>query len=222
MHADGSLLYTIHSDDVGIWGTDAYYAVSRRLDLEATREVGVGEEKVVRQGEEMGKEPMVWDLVNAEFGMFELEEEEEGGDSYHEIPENFVAGKGEVPTAPRCALVSLTVSFPARFGVVSGKRQRVQELARHVVAELSNDDSVAGKVYSSLYHHLPDAQPAMHPSVLNGDDGSGEWVVCVFVEGDAEGDGLGEVVRKVEREVGQPGGEMDVRVRLWKGEVLMG
>jgi hypothetical protein len=39
----GELFYTIHADDIDIWQTPVYHAVSRRLDLENTRKVEKGE-----------------------------------------------------------------------------------------------------------------------------------------------------------------------------------
>ncbi|KZM18564.1 uncharacterized protein EKO05_0002341 [Ascochyta rabiei] len=43
----GELLYTIHADDISIWKTPAYYAISRRLDLENTRKIEEGEQAVL-------------------------------------------------------------------------------------------------------------------------------------------------------------------------------
>lgn len=57
-------LYTCHIDDIGIVQSQAYYDVSRKLDLESTRDLGEGEEKVGREG-------MVFDIVDAEFAIYE-------------------------------------------------------------------------------------------------------------------------------------------------------
>lgn len=60
----GPYFYTCHVEDVGIVQSEAYYGVSRQLDLESTRELGEGEEKV-------GQEGSVFDVVDADFGVFE-------------------------------------------------------------------------------------------------------------------------------------------------------
>ncbi|KAH7399468.1 hypothetical protein BKA66DRAFT_165275 [Pyrenochaeta sp. MPI-SDFR-AT-0127] len=58
--------YTSIVDDIGVLQGQAYYDVSRSLDLEKTRELAEGEEAVG-----YGKEgAMVWNVVSAKFAVF--------------------------------------------------------------------------------------------------------------------------------------------------------
>ena len=58
-------LYTCNASDIAVFNSQPYYDISRKLDLENTRQLREGEVPV-------GKEGMVWDVVNAKFALFEL------------------------------------------------------------------------------------------------------------------------------------------------------
>ncbi|KAJ4992152.1 hypothetical protein SVAN01_02473 [Stagonosporopsis vannaccii] len=206
---DGQLLYTIHADDFSIWQTQPYYEVSRRLDLENTRDVAKGESKVLEEENGFGAEPMVWDVVDAKFGILEECVKLPGEELYHDLPDSLVS-RGE---DPGCELVTLsytpsdTVDSAGQGGELEAPPKELTALRDWALGLLSGK----GKVYSSVYRHRSDAQPEMHPPIAEGTDGSGKWVVCILVEGE-----IGEKVR-TQLQNGFGG----VKVGLWKGEVFM-
>lgn len=209
-NADGQLLYTIHADDISIWKTQPYYAVSRRLDLENTRDVMQGESAVLQGEHGFGTEPMVWQVVDAAFAIFEETARSPGEGVYHDLPDTLVSGRGE---ELECELVMLTFT-PSR----SANNASQEEESKKPPKEFTNlRDRALGslseraKVYSSMYRHRPDAQPDMHPPIAEGAHGNGTWMACILVEGK-----VGEEVRsQLQKEV------IGVKVGFWKGEVFM-
>lgn len=213
-NTDDQLLYTIHADDLAIWQTQPYYAVSRRLDLESTRAVAEGERAVLQGEHGFGDEPMVWDVVDAKFGI--LEESAESGEkrAYHNIPDVLLERRGGEPGAPTCELVTLTYT-PSSSSVGDAGGAEEQKVPPEELIAL-RDEALGflggkAKVYSSVYRHRPDAQPDMHPPVAEGADGNGAWVVCILVEGEIDED------VRVQLQTGLSG----VKIGFWKGEVFM-
>lgn len=229
----GSLFYTIHADDVAVWQTPAYYAVSRRLDLESTRGVEKGEEAVMSAPMDagLGEEPMVWQLVNAEFGIFKEEQppshlEQAKHASYHSIPLTCFSTRGDTPAAPACLLVVLTCASDAAGEDVS----EPQRLLDGVVDYLAVHYASGANIYASLYRHLPGAQPHMHPVIAEGREGNGQWVGCALVETGSDEAGRARLTRQLEdwcvkrksQEYTEVRGEQwGVKVGVWSGEVFM-
>lgn len=185
----GELFYTIHADDVAVFQTPAYHAVSRRLDLENTRDVGHGEEAVLPTAADLGlgDEPMVWHLVNAEFGIFvEQSIVDAGRDSqpYQRMPLALFSVKEDEPCKPACLLVTLTVIVTVDSSDDETREHRgLEAIQQGLVKFLSVNNAMTGKIHTSLYRHVPSAQPDMHPTIADGLDGNGQWVVCLLIEG---------------------------------------
>lgn len=207
----GDLLYTIHSDDIAIWDTQSYYAVSRRLDLENTRKVEKGESAVLVGEHGYANEPMVWDVCDARFGIFELNgSAPEGEAQYQDLPPRLLSSQGQEPSAPACALVTLTYKAPSVSTLAEGEwAAPPDQLARLRDQALMAVGAGGQKVYSSMYRHRLDSQPDNHPPMMEGADGNGTWIVCIFVEGILD-DGLRTQLHSD-----------DVKVGFWKGEVFM-
>lgn len=224
----GDLLYTIHADDVAVWNTKAYYDVSRRLDLENTRAVEANESVVLENEHDLGTEPMVWQLVNAEFAILEEARQDVGSkeDRYQELPSELLSTKGETPTSPPCSLVTLTYTSAQDEG--EQLPESLTSLQDRVLAHMGSlvQYRTSGKVYSTLYRHLPERQPNMHPVIAEGKDGNGSWVACVLMQTDFNGsereklkfelDGHVERWKSQAMSVGR-----DIKVGVWKGEILM-
>ncbi|KAJ4383050.1 hypothetical protein N0V86_002278 [Didymella sp. IMI 355093] len=224
----GELFYTIHAEDVNIWGSDAYKNRSGRLDLENTREVELGEEAVL-SGEhrfEGKEEPMVWDICNAEFAILEAprDEKKDGVQSYHNIPFALLSPRGTKPTAPPCSLISLTYTSAEVHEKPSKQLTTLKVgVATYINAVLK--DQANGKVYATMYRHLPDSQPDMHPTIGEDKDGNGSWIVCIFVQteiNDQMQESLKEGVKKVAEAARREGeGKWDVKVGIWRGEIFV-
>ncbi|KAJ4346275.1 hypothetical protein N0V95_005540 [Ascochyta clinopodiicola] len=232
----GELFYTIHADDISIWKTPAYYAISRRLDLENTRKVEEGEQAVLPDPKELGDEPMVWHLVNAEFGIFsEQSISGSGQDAYQCIPVSLLSAKGSQPSAPTCLLVTLTCTS------IKGEKeydtqeppQVIKEMQLETLTQLSaGSSSFDGKVFTNIYRHIPSAQPDMHPAIAEGAHGNGQWVLCLMVEEDvSEARGVElkagledkiEEEKRREQNEGKRTAQWKLRVGVWRGEVFMG
>lgn len=237
-NTEGELFYTIHADNISIWQTEPYYAVSRRLDLENTRSVEDGERAVLGGASKFGEEPMVWNLVNAEFGIFEHHNASrpawEGVDAYHSLPSPLLAAKDKegLPTAPECLLVTLTYKEEGREAEEGTEPpQRLLDLRAVAVNHLSSGYSANDKAYTSMYRYIPGAQPDMHPAIAEGADGEGSWVACVLVQGEVSQAmrvhlkvGLEDSVDEMRRREGETRERRlgwGVRVGVWKGEVFM-
>jgi hypothetical protein len=103
---------------------------------------------------------------------------------------------------------------------------------RKLQSSLTNFLTTASRetLYTSLYHHAPDAQPEKYPFVPDGQHGKGDWVICTLVVGNADKQlveaGLQDVEGQVEewykraRIDGSLEG-IDVKVGAWKGDVFM-
>lgn len=226
----GDLLYTIHADDIGIWKTQPYYEISRRLDLENTRALGAAEDAVLREGCGFGEGAMVWDLVDARFGIFEeytgkgVERVE--GEIYQHVSKEALGRPEEerVGGAPGCALLTLTYTAATDGGEELPRVMKVLwEKVFEVLWELYG---VAGFMYSGVYRERGDAQPDLHPLVGEGEDGRGEWVGCFFVKGVVEEEARekfrkgaeGEIKRLREEEGGKG---WDVKVGVWRGDLFV-
>ncbi|KAL1609332.1 hypothetical protein SLS59_001697 [Nothophoma quercina] len=142
----GELFYTIHADDIRIWKTKAYYDVSRRLDLESIRAVEEGEEAVMPEKHDFGDEPMVWNLVNAEFSIcstHSLPNHQLGGAEwvkpYHSIPLSLLSPNGKTPGAPPSLLVTLTYTGPEDEEHDTSAPQRLLDLQAEAVKHLKSD-----------------------------------------------------------------------------------
>jgi len=208
--ADGQLLYTIHADDLSIWQTQPYYAVSRRLDLENMRDVTQGESAVLHGEHGFGTEPMVWQVVGAAFAIFEETARLPEEDAYHDLPDTLVSGRGE---ELGCELVTLTFIPSHSAGNTSQEEESTKPPKELTSLRDRALESLSGrtKVYSSMYRHRPDAQPDMHPPIAEGAHGNGTWVACILVEGKVDE----EVRSQFQKEV------VGVKVGFWKGEVFM-
>jgi len=226
----GELFYTFHADDVKIWASDAYNNRSARLDLEHTREVEQGEEAVLQGGKtfEGKEEPMVWDICNAEFAILAASPsslDEKDAKSYHNIPLALLSPSGTKPRAPPCLLVTLTYTSVEAHDKESKQLTTMRVAIVGYINAAVLKDQANGKVYESMYRHLPDEQPDMHPTIGEGKHGNGSWVVCVIVQmeiNDEVQEGLQskieQVVESTKREVD---GEWDAKVGVWTGEIFM-
>lgn len=230
----GELFYTIHADDIRIWKTKAYYDVSRRLDLESIRAVEEGEEAVMPEKHDFGDEPMVWNLVNAEFSIcstHSLPNHQLSGAEwvkpYHSIPLSLLSPNGKTPGAPPSLLVTLTYTGPEDEEHDTSAPQRLLDLQAEAVKHLKSDYADDGaEVWTSVYRHIPDAQPDMHPVIAEGAHGKGGWVVCILTQGEVNEEmhinlqvGLTDLVDKKMRTEGSL--RWDVKVGVWRGEVFM-
>ncbi|KAF3046593.1 hypothetical protein E8E12_011117 [Didymella heteroderae] len=223
----GGLFYTFHTDDVKIWASDAYKNRSPRHDLEHTRALAQGEEAVLK-GErafEGKEEPMVWDICNAEFAIlsaFPSSLDERYAKSYHDIPLALLSPKGTRPTAPPCSLVTLTYTSAEQ------REKPSKQLTTMTVAVIGYISSVFrdyanAKVYATVYRHLADQQPDMHPAISEGKHGDGSWVVCVFMHAEVSDEVQGSLQARVEQvvESTKRDGDWGVQVGVWRGEVFM-
>lgn len=225
----GELFYTFHADDVKIWASDAYKNRSPRLDLEHTREIEQGEEAVL-QGEkafEGKEEPMVWDICSAEFAILSaFPSSLDGTDtkSYHDVPLALLSPRGTKPTAPPCLLVTLTYTSAEEHEKPS---KQLTTMRVGVVSYISSilEDQANGRVYESMYRHLPDEQPDMHPTIGEGKHGNGSWVVCVLAQAKLSDEvqeglqaNLEQIVESMKR---KEDGGWDVKIKVWKGDVFM-
>ncbi|KAH6638229.1 hypothetical protein C7974DRAFT_391115 [Boeremia exigua] len=182
INTDGQMLYTILADDISVWQTPPYYATSRRLDLENTREVVDGENNVLLGEHGFGNEPMVWQLVDAAFGIFKRHAETSlnKGDKteYQALPHSQVSSTRENFGAPESTLVTLTYtsSCASKEGDDAVPPEPLAHVKNQVLHSLSAKKTDDRKYYHSMYRHDPGAQPDMHPTIAEGADGNGSWV----------------------------------------------
>ncbi|KAF3051532.1 hypothetical protein E8E11_008290 [Didymella keratinophila] len=226
----GELFYTFHADDVKIWASEAYKNRSLRLDLEHTRELEQGEEAVIQDEKAFdGKEePMVWDICNAEFAILSASSsslDEKDAKSYHDIPLALLSPRGTKPTAPPCLLVTLTYTSVEAHDKESKQLTTMRIAVVGYINAVVLKDQANDKVYESLYRHLPNEQPDMHPTIGEGKHGNGSWVVCVMVHMGASievQEGLqARIEQFVESTKRESDGEWDAKVRVWTGEIFM-
>ncbi|KAL1657146.1 hypothetical protein SLS61_000188 [Didymella pomorum] len=224
----GELFYTFHADDVKIWASDAYKNRSPRLDLEHTREVEQGEEAVL-QGTKVfeGKEePMVWDICNAEFAILAASPSSPYSEyvkSYHDIPLALLSPRATKPTAPPCLLVTLTYANAEQDEEPPKQLTTMRVAVGDYINAVIIKKRANGQVYESMYRHLPDEQPDMHPTIGEGKQGSGSWVVCVLVQAeDKVQKGLEAKIEQLIESMEREGdGECGIKAGIWKGEVFM-
>ncbi|KAF3001923.1 hypothetical protein E8E13_006658 [Curvularia kusanoi] len=228
INADGNLFYTIHTDDIAIFKTQPYYEVSRRLDLENTRALRSDEVSVLREGHPFGSKPMIFDVTNAEFGIFEeskgLATDYLEGGSYHNIPAVVLSSSESKLDTPKCVLLTLTcISDGTMDEVPIEQVEHLQESAMDLLCELYGD---ASRVFPSVYRHVQDAQPDMHPMISKGENGDGDWVVCLLIEGEEYEEARMKLQPRLEslvQEMKQTECEVawDVVVGLWSGDLFL-
>lgn len=195
---ESKYFYIILSTSTSAFLTPQYYALSRRLDLENTRNLIEGEEPVKsKEGE------MVWDIVDARFSVYqELEssESERLGLAKYE-------GKRE---EGKTCLVTLSTTVPP------------QELQSELLGLFEARAPKELKVYTSVYRDAGvDAQPNEHPKIEKDAVGGGDWLVLILVV-DEEGCMLKvkHVEMMVEGWVKQQKDQgMEVKFGVWSGEI---
>lgn len=149
-------------------------------------------------------------------------------DTYQEVPATYAT----IAEAPNCILITLTITSTPSFGPSSEMQERVSLLANALSAVLRAEYALHDSktmVYTSLYHHAPDAQPKGLPVIVEGQHGKGDWVVCTMIineEGAPEKDLdflensiNGSIKKNVDGMVGMSG--IEVKVGVWKGDVFM-
>lgn len=227
-NAAGDLFYTIHADDITIFKTQPYYEVSRRLDLENTRALRSDEVSVLREGHPFGSKPMIFDVTNAEFGIFE---ESPGlamgyleGGSYHDVPAAVLSNSESKLDTHKCVLLTLTCTSNGTKDEVPMKQVKLlQESVNNLLCELYGG---ASSVFPSVYRHVQDAQPDMHPVISKGENGDGAWVICLLFKGEEyeevrmrlqpRVESLVQETKQTECEVG-----WDATVGLWSGDLFL-
>lgn len=227
INSAGELFFTFHADDVKIWASDAYKNRSPRLDLEHTREVEQGEEAVL-QGEkafEGKEEPMVWDICNAEFAILSASSsslDEKDAKPYHEFPLALLCPRGAKPTAPPCLLITLTCTSAEALENTSKQLTTMRVAVVGYISSVILKGQANGEVYESMYRHLPDEQPDMHPIIGKGKHGNGSWIVCVVVQAECSEEGLrANIEQVVESTKRKEDGEWDVKVGVWRAQVFL-
>jgi hypothetical protein len=190
---------TVLADDVSFWKTALYKSNSKRLDLENTRELSEGE---VRVGCEEGD--MVWDLVAAEFSIYEEVEDEntgEGARSFQYLPSARTSRLGDVEK--RSWLVGLSAADV----------QAIKQVRTSVLERLEGSGA---KTYSSLYKNAGlDWQPDMHPRIGGEKVGGAEWLALVLVVDEEGKMGNGYVEGLLKKEV------EEARYGVWDSKVIM-
>ncbi|CAG5172887.1 uncharacterized protein ALTATR162_LOCUS7540 [Alternaria atra] len=215
-------LYTFPVSDITFLKGEAYNGVSRKLNLEKTRELESGEEAVgfPEQGKD---EAMVFDIVDAKFAVYEEVESAWLGseDSFQKLPTHLTSRGG---TGPKSVLVVVHVDLPQAH-TTTGVEIVPEALRSSLLNLVKAAVPPALKPYSSLYRWSGvEAQPDHHPLISK--DGRGNWMVLLLLV-DEEGKTL---IREhaamlvqgwVQEERGKlGGGKIDFGV--WDGEVLMG
>ncbi|KAJ4992157.1 hypothetical protein SVAN01_02478 [Stagonosporopsis vannaccii] len=221
--------YTIVLDDVRLPGTEIFQSVPQRLDLENTRELGEGEEPVLREGDERaGTKPMVFSIVKPVVGIFEEVYNAELDRVKNELWTSYQTLPGEIAmleNAPRCRLVTLT--FNALLSTNLSART-VGKIHSSLVSYLAT--ATQTMLYTTLYTHSVEAQPGKLPEIAEGEHGRGNWVACVLVGEDADSklsrNGLEGVEGQVEEwfkriRLGGAMEGVDVKTGVWKGDLFM-
>ncbi|KAL1795084.1 hypothetical protein ACET3X_006900 [Alternaria dauci] len=214
-------MYTCVVSDIGYLKTDAYNEVSRKLNLEKTRDLEKGEEGVGFQDDAEG-EAMVFNIADAKFAVYE----EIGSPatttetSFQALPTHLTTRGG---VAPKSVLVAVHVDLPQGTTAMD-----VDAVPKALQSSLFNLIKTAVppalKPYSSLYRWSgEDAQPDYHPLISK--DGRGEWMVLVLLV-DEEGKTLirEHAVMLVQGWVNEERGKLDggkIEYGVWEGEVFM-
>ncbi|KAG9188624.1 hypothetical protein G6011_07329 [Alternaria panax] len=220
---EGSLpkyMYTCVVSDVGFLKGDAYNDVSRKLNLEKTRELEKGEVAVGFQ--ENGKgEAMVFDIVDAKFAVYEEVGSSGMETSYQELPTHLTTRGG---MAPKSVMVAVHIDLPqntTNTNIDTVPKALQSSLFTLVKAAVPP----ALKPYSSLYRWSGvEAQPDHHPLISK--DGRGEWMLLLLLV-DEEGKTLirEHAVMLVQGWVNEERGKLgggEIEFGVWEGEILMG
>jgi hypothetical protein len=193
--------YTILSTHIPIFQIPAYYAISRRLDLENTRDLENGEEKV---GCDEGM--MVWDVCNAKFTVYEEVKTSEA--------EGVVAYGSFERTQGKGWLVGVATS--------ASDVNTVKEMRTGLVDYLTTHASVSPKLFSTIYRNAgADAQPNMHPTISKELVGGGEWLILLMVvdveEDISKGGGVDSIVHSWADNVNEK--SLEMKYGIWRNEI---
>ncbi|KAH7076429.1 hypothetical protein BKA63DRAFT_510097 [Paraphoma chrysanthemicola] len=211
MGKESTLFYTIFAPAISIFRSPQYYAVSRRLDLENTRSLLDGEEKV---GCEEGL--MVWDVVGAYFTIYEEELNSSGYAAYADVPSR---DEGVV-------LVGLGVSGSGDAEKGDVGVGKVSELQKGLVEYLKTTvlkEEEKERVYTTVYRNAgTDAQPDMHPHIGADVVGGGDWLVLLALAGgeaSTKEDLESAVAKWIEVVHSKNTSGVEVRFGVWKKEL---
>ncbi|KAH7069289.1 hypothetical protein FB567DRAFT_555117 [Paraphoma chrysanthemicola] len=222
MGMESILFYTIFAPAISIFRSPQYYAVSRRLDLENTRPLLEGEEKV---GCEEGL--MVWDVVGAYFTIYEEVELDGRGDGSTSALSGYAA-YADVPESEKEGVVLVGLGVSASGNAENGKvgAETVNELQAGLVEYLKTTvlkEEVKEKVYTTVYRNAgTDAQPDMHPHIGADVVGGGDWLVLLaLASGEAsKKEDLESVVGKwVDGVRSKNISGVEIRLGVWKKEL---
>ncbi|KAF3001927.1 hypothetical protein E8E13_006735 [Curvularia kusanoi] len=215
-------------DDVRLLKTEAFKDISKRLDLENTRELHEDEEPVLRTGDKrMGTEPMANSIVIGSVGLFEemhnadLDRLKDQCSSYQEFPLKL----GSLQNALDYKLVTLTIIArgPAETPV-----QNIRRIHSSLVSFLGT--ATQELLQTSLYGHNSVAQPVDVPAISEGEHGGGQWVACVLIRGDADEKLLNAGLPGVEGQVEEWSKRVmldgslegvDIKTAVWTGDIFM-
>jgi hypothetical protein len=184
--------YLVLASSISAFHTPQYYAMSRRLDLENTRQLADGDEAVGCE------EAMVFDICDAKFLVYQDVKEGQNSNGladYH--------GKGE--KGKTCIIALSTPSSP-------------QDLQVDFLGLWEARAPKELKVFSGVYLIAGDAQPNEHPKIEPGLVGGGEWL-CLMLVVDEGGEILkvDHVEMMVEGFLKEKG--VEAKFGVWKGEV---
>ena len=219
---EGSLpkyMYTCVVSDIGHLKADGYNGVSRKLNLEKTRDLEKGEEGVgFREDGEGGA--MVFDIVDAKFAVYEEMGSPAMEPSFQMLPTHLTTKSGK---GPKSVMVAVHVDLPQATTTID-----VDTVPKALQSSLFTLVKAAVpptlEPYSSLYRWSgEDAQPEHHPLISK--DGRGEWMVLLLLV-DEEGKTLirEHAVMLVQGWVNEERGKLDggkIEFGVWEGEVLM-
>ncbi|KAF2622690.1 hypothetical protein BU25DRAFT_204281 [Macroventuria anomochaeta] len=226
--ADGGedYFYTIVLDDVRLPRTKTFQEIPQRLDLENTRVLGEGEEAVLLPGDpRIGTEPMVFSIVAPVVGIFEAVVDTDTIQAVHKSHQDLPAEVASETNAPNYTLVTLTISHTTPYPTPFQHVQRLRSSLANLLGIVTNQ-----LVYATVYRHAADAEPEVFSKIAQGQDGNGDWVVCVLVGGDADRqlvdagyEGVEGQIEEWRKRLEIEGSlqNLDIKIGVWKGDVLM-
>jgi hypothetical protein len=203
--------------DIAFLKGDAYAGVSRKLNLEKTRELEKGEEAVGYP--EKGKDDtMVFDIVDAKFAVYEEVGSSGTETPFQTLPSHLTSRDG---AGPKSVLVAVHVDLPS--GTMDDTVPKTLQSSLFTLVKAAVPPAL--KPYSSLYRWSGvEAQPDHHPLISK--DGRGEWMVLLLLV-DEEGKTLirEHAVMLVQGWVNEERAKLGrgkIEFGVWEGEVLMG
>lgn len=170
-------VYACLVDNLDVLKSKAYDDVSRALNLETTRKLGEDECPVgYSEGlEQEGKEPMVFDIVDAKFAVYE-EIPTGGGPTFQNLPPDLLSPLGTMPATLSTYLIAVNVGLPASAG------DDMKKISEMLLGRLRKLLPAYIKTYSSLYCWKgKEAQPKDHP-FTNAEKNAG-WMFMICVSG---------------------------------------